>query len=489
LAQKVSTDKGHFLFRAGDEGEYWFSIRTIGRSAQVRPAPTETPGLRVVVDHTGPVLEVHAEEDQSGAINVQWHITEQYPDLATFKIQYRSDASAVWQNVLIDHESASGAGPVRSGRASWSPRVPHGSTHVEIRAELADTAGNRGVAHARVALRHASMYTAHASGDGTSAEVEDRVGAASSGQAATGWRSSSTRQQVASALQESLPPPIKPLEANPYASPAGVAGSRPEASDEESILGIAPKMAVRGQIHPPVRSQYISSNDVTEAPSPFGRPKDQHLQMVNTSEFELEYEVATAADVRQVELWVTRDGGQSWQRHGVDEDGQSPMLTSVNEEGVYGFRVVPTRGQAIPNSAPRRGQTPDLWIAVDLKSPLARIVSVEEREGDEAGKLLIRWEADDCHLAARPVSLFFQETRGGPWSVIAAGLANTGQYVWPVARRVSEAVYVRLEVRDQAGNLGVDETEQPILLGRARPPAQILDVRPVHQDMTDSQAW
>jgi hypothetical protein len=164
------------------------------------------------------------------------------------------------------------------------------------------------------------------------------------------------------------------------------------------------------------------------------------------------------------------------------------MLASVSQEGVFGFRIVPVGGRAIP-STPHSGQTPDLWIAVDLKSPQARIVSVEEGEEDQAGKLVIRWEADDCHLADDPVSLFFQDTRGGPWSVVAVGLENVGQYVWPMGGRVSDAIYLRLEVRDQAGNLGVDETQQPILLGGARPPVQILDVRPVHPEVAESQLW
>ena len=35
-------------------------------------------------------------------------------------------------------------------------------------------------------------------------------------------------------------------------------------------------------------------------------------------------------------------------------------------------------------------------------------------------------------LAARPVSLSFAETHGGPWIPIASGLENTGRYAWPI---------------------------------------------------------
>jgi hypothetical protein len=40
-------------------------------------------------------------------------------------------------------------------------------------------------------------------------------------------------------------------------------------------------------------------------------------------------------------------------------------------------------------------------------------------------------------------------------------------------------IYVRLEARDEAGNLSVHETETPILLGGPSPPVQIRDVRPL----------
>jgi hypothetical protein len=485
FVQKVSAEKGHFLFRAGGEGEYWFSIRTIGRSRQVGPPRIETPGLRVVVDRTAPVLEIHADEDPSGAINVQWQFAERYPDLDTFKIQYRADPSGSWQDVLIDHESSNSAGSTCNGRVSWSVGMLQGSTHVEIRAELADTAGNRGVTHGRVALTQNASSTPPPTDYAFSDEDAHRVGAARGGESSAGWRSSSASPPVASTEQGSSPPPGEPWEISRYTSSAGDAVRESGSSGEEVISGISPNTAVSGQLHPRVQSQYVPSTEATETPSPLGPPEGQDLRMVNATEFELEYEVATNADVAQVELWVTRDGGQSWRRHGADEDGQSPMLASVNDEGVYGFRIVPVGAQAIPSQTPRSGQTPDLWIAVDLTSPQARIISADEGREDQAGKLVIRWEAEDGYLAAQPVSLFFQETRGGPWSVIAMGLENVGQYVWPMDMGVSETIYLRLEVRDQAGNLGVDEAAQPILLGGARPPVQIRDVRPVHHDVAE----
>jgi tetratricopeptide (TPR) repeat protein len=51
----VAPEKGHFLFRAGSDGEYWFYVATKLRSGEVHPpSPPRVPGLRVIVDSNLP---------------------------------------------------------------------------------------------------------------------------------------------------------------------------------------------------------------------------------------------------------------------------------------------------------------------------------------------------------------------------------------------------------------------------------------------------
>ena len=87
--------------------------------------------------------------------------------------------------------------------------------------------------------------------------------------------------------------------------------------------------------------------------------------------------------------------------------------------------------------------------------------------------------ADDTNLEPRPVSLFFSTNPNGPWSTIAAGLQNTGEYTWRLERHVPDSFYLRLEVRDQAGNVAVDQTLQPVTLSRPQPTGHLRGVRPV----------
>lgn len=197
--------------------------------------------------------------------------------------------------------------------------------------------------------------------------------------------------------------------------------------------------------------------------------------------FELDYDVESAGSlgIDRVELWGTRDGGQTWSSFGIDDDNKSPMLVTVHEDGIYGFRVVVRNGAGLGGKMPRAGDKPEVWIGVDQTRPSAQILNTEQTGGSEAGQLLIKWKADDPMLANRPISLLVSDSPGGPWSPVATDLENSGEYLWPLDGRARERIYLRLEARDRAGNLGVDETSTAISGRQLQPVVRIRDVRPL----------
>jgi hypothetical protein len=206
--------------------------------------------------------------------------------------------------------------------------------------------------------------------------------------------------------------------------------------------------------------------------------------MINSRIFELEYDIQAVgpSGIKQVELWGTRDAGRTWKRFAVDQSKRSPMVVTVSEEGTYGFRIVVQSGAGLSGKPPQSGDQPEIWIGVDLTKPVVRITSAEQGSGDQSGNLLIAWEASDNNLlAARPIAISFSQTAGGPWIPIATGLENSGHYSWAVGNRAVRRVYLRMEARDEAGNLGVYETPQPVALDHQAPTARIRDVHPLGQ--------
>jgi hypothetical protein len=81
---------------------------------------------------------------------------------------------------------------------------------------------------------------------------------------------------------------------------------------------------------------------------------------------------------------------------------------------------------------------------------------------------------------AGPISIVFSDNPDGPYTTLAAGLPNTGQYFWTVDPRTPRQLYLRIEVRDEAGNLAIDQTLEPIGLEGLAPRGQIRAVSPTN---------
>ena len=532
---RVEPSRGHFLFQAVGDGEYWFLVRTLDRSGQVRPQGPNRPELRVMVDTTPPTLQLEAARGDAGQIVTRWRVRELAPRRDSLKIQYRTAPDAPWQPVAIDWRKVKVDGPTQTGEVTWWPRA--GAGNLVVRAEVSDLAGNRAVTHAQIKTDRAVAATAEKPTDtkpsqatqsdtkptDTKQSDESDVAAvpaqkwrsaksetpAATGPAAHTLPTPLAREQTPSATDpaQTGPPPdsvagtVNPAIQNQYVpparqqTPAETGGTADRRTDFKSVpRGTSDRPPDVGRISNP------SHGTTKDRPPDVGRisnpshgtlpdrpsvppPGGTRPRMINSRIFELEYDAgaAGASGVGRVELWGTRDGGWIWDSFGQDADGRSPMLVTVPDDGIYGFRVVAQSDPRSPPQRPRSGESPDVWIGIDLAKPAARILSAERGTGAESAQLVIHWEASDRMLAARPVSLFYADVSGGNWLVIASGLENTGVYGWVLDGRVPERISLRLEVRDEAGNLAVYETPQAVTIQRPSTGARIRDVRPVGQ--------
>lgn len=204
-------------------------------------------------------------------------------------------------------------------------------------------------------------------------------------------------------------------------------------------------------------------------------PMDQRPRMTKSRMFNLRYDVDSVGPegIDSVTLWATRDGGRTWRSWGTDPDNASPFEVNVEEDGVYGFRVVVKGVNGLEGETPKSGEPADLWVGVDTTKPTGKIVSAPFGTGKETGHLIINWQAADERLAARPITLQFSQSREGPWTTIAAGLPNNGRYAWLVDPRAPSRVFLRLEVRDEAGNLHADQSSLPINLSAMIPRGRV----------------
>ncbi len=123
------------------------------------------------------------------------------------------------------------------------------------------------------------------------------------------------------------------------------------------------------------------------------------------------------------------------------------------------------RGLCLPG--PQHGTVPQLRVELDNRVPEAMLYLPSP--GREEG-LLLRWTAQDKHLESEPITWEYGETYSGPWKLIGPGpLPNTGRFEWCPTSEVPDQVYLRLTVRDRAGNVAVAVTPKPVLIDRTVP--------------------
>jgi len=437
-----------FLFRAVHDGEYWFAVRTIDQSNRPHPSGNLTAELKVLVDTVPPKLEFDASAGAAGEINATWRFSDENVATETLLIQFQEvpapgETSSQWKQVAIDPLHGSSHQTTYKGQTIWF--VDDAGQSIQVRASVYDRAGNVAEVNRRIFLPRAATQPLASRADSSFVPPEDPFAA-----------------QQHDVDADSTPWPPKPevnSQSNQQEPDFSFVGNATTRDSAQQPLGNPP------QFTEPIRPR--KWNDLL--------PEGEQLRMSNQRQFTLDYAVDSVGPtgVAKVELWVTRDGGQIWENWGIDKDNSSPFQVEVDREGLYGFRVAITSGLGFSSPPPRPGDLADIWVGVDQTKPMCQITAVPFGSGINTGQILVQWDAYDQHLKDRPISLFYSETADGPWDDIAKGLPNTGKFNWRVDPGVGREVFLRLEVRDDAGNVNSHQLTRPVNLEGLRPRGRI----------------
>jgi beta-lactamase regulating signal transducer with metallopeptidase domain len=264
----------------------------------------------------------------------------------------------------------------------------------------------------------------------------------------------------------SPPPPSSPDRPLPPVSPSDASAVPAPASPER------PLPAATGL--PPALSG--SDPAVTPPPPAIGdkAPQESPVLWVKSRRIRLNYEIRGAgpSGIGAVEVWYTRDS-RVWRRFG-DAPPKPPFIVEVREEGRHGFTMVARSGAGRGPQAPQAGHQPQVWIEVDVTPPRLELYAPEVCRGPDGASLVIKWQATDKNLAARPITLFYAEQADGPWTRLADDLGNTGRCECVVPRGMPTRVWLRARAADRAGNVTFATMGKPIIVDAAEPEAVIL---------------
>jgi hypothetical protein len=130
-------DKGNFTqFTATQDGQYWFSVRTIDQQGRAYPPSDREfkPGLKVLVDTVPPVVNFRQVPAQGANLAVEWDVSDDNLDLKSLRLEYHAASGGAWVPVRIDQ-------PATRGQQTFSP-MTNGA--LDVRLTVQDSAGNIG---------------------------------------------------------------------------------------------------------------------------------------------------------------------------------------------------------------------------------------------------------------------------------------------------------------------------------------------------------
>ena len=442
----------HFLYRVTQDGEYWFALTTIDKMGRMSPADVtqEPPALRVMVDTKAPVIDVSAWTSPEGETCLRCNVVDANPFPASLKAVAKLPGG---ERPLAIHPSYQNVFKVGAAELQSATIV----------VTAADLAGNQTTREGH--LRDLAPMPAQV------AQVPPPVTLPAPLPAPPPMPLILTKADLPKVEPAKVDVPAPPaLPALPDFGPVTLTSANVPAP---VITPIAPPVApttTQTSLSPaptPIRPEHDNAPRTTTLPG--------NKQLINTTRASLDYRIDQIgpSGIGKVEVYMTADQGQTWQRLCDDPDRRSPVEFDLPGEGVFGIRLAITNGNGFGGTPPRRGDAPTCWIEVDTSAPFVQLRPVETQVSN--GALEIRWQATDKNLGSEPVNLFYRSRADGPWQVIARNVKNDGVYRWTFPHDASQ-FFVKVEVTDLAGNVARAESANPVQLDMTEPRATVLGV-------------
>jgi hypothetical protein len=432
LHANATRDKKAFDILGQSDGPIWFSIAVVdNNNRQDPPDPSRVPpGQKLFIDTVKPEVRIVSAERIGNDIDVHWEVHEANPDWTSLRLDYRVGDSPGGEPVPLPIK------PGDHGTYRFTVNVPG---PVTLRLQLRDLARNEGVDEKVVA------------GDRSPA---DRGVISAGAVEPSGMRTAPSGTQSgfdgSSAASPRVPAP-------------GNTGMSMSTSTSNSSTGtVASASPIAGG----------NPNRVGALPP---------LRIVNKKLVKLDFEVAEygPSGVGSVDVYVTTDEGANWELTKPEPGTALPVSGDVKSMGpltgsvsvllprdgvIYGFYLVLKNRAGLGQPPPRGGDTPQLRVELDTTPPKAEMYApVAEPSRHDA--LILSWWAEDRNLATNPVTIEWSAQREGPWEFIGEPqLPNTGKFSWQLPGKIPPKVFLRLTVRDTAGNTAIAQTAESILI-------------------------
>lgn len=459
---KAAPTQTSFTYQAPADGEYWLNVVTVDRLGKMAPSNVQQqdPALIVVVDTQAPNVEVKPLTQAGGAIHVQCRLLDAHPDYASVQMSV-AGPDGQWK-------------PLEAvGDAPGVFKLPHPiGPETRVLVKAADRAGNVTEREVEVGTSRAEVKRPGSAPVSLPTALEDPL------------REVSGIRSIADTPPLDSPPLPRPGD-RPIVIPPPPGDESTSRKPSVAAVGHQPPVVTEimegGPLPPRVGSQepIIKPREAAPLVPTSTTAAGPHSAVVNSLRCRLDFALdPIPGGVAEIEVWASTDGGKTWKSVGVSPDGKSPATVEFPSEGKYSLAFVVRPVMGLASALPKPGEPPDGYLEIDTTLPVASLIEVRPGVGPDAGFLLLAWKAEDANLAEQPVSFWYATQLGGPWQMISERVANVGSYRWALPKNIASPIWVRMEVRDRAGNVTRCETPQPIALEGPRAKVRVLNVSP-----------
>lgn len=518
-----------FTFLAKEDGAYWFSIGVVDLKGRQEPPDIARAqvGQKVLVDTQKPEIKLKAEKIGE-EIQVKWEVKDANPDINSMKLECKIEGndSNEWIPISIK--------PVLDGSGTFKVQ---GAGMLSVRLQVSDTATNYASAIVDIGSPKNVVpmpNLAVVPGIGSSPNNVNTPGNTildsnnlnpqavqivpdkNVDQGLMASNNSNSTPMVTEKIPpmtnfgtptSAIPLPagnpsplVEELPRNNAPSTVPVfpvsRGSRdidngftsPATQMVPGLPGNANTSNLHGVLASSVSTQTHTANQ-NQPMNGLSKRAQSALQIVNKKQVKIDFEVAKfgPSGLGSVDVYSTLDDGQTWSlalsENSIVGDSRSliPVKSSVvvpiAQEGVpVGYYIVVKSKAGLGKSPPVKSDVPHIRVEVDTTSPEAVLYSPQPEPG-QRDSLILTWKATDRNLSANPITLEWSEKRDGPWNLIGPGdLPNTGKYSWALQPNMPASVYLKLMVKDSAGNVAVAQTQEPLLIDLNIPEVNVLGI-------------
>ncbi len=519
-AGPITADKNHFAFYAPGDGMFWLRVVQVHRNNVQEPDDRSIkngpPDMKVVIDTLKPIIKSFQVQRLDDDVYVNWELQEDNLDPSGMRLEFQVKNSIPEQWKAI---------PVQAALKGQTRFNPGQKQALSFRLTVRDLAKNEswGTFELTGVLSAASFSTSQDPSitpvlpneislpknpkpfvvpppvaievTMPKAQIEITMPKAqfggSGGVVMPPPPKDMGGEKVVADWRFPPPPPPQPIE------PVKIAPRDPA----PPLGGIAPPAGgfpPLGGTQAPAQEMPVEVKTIA-SPAPTRRlPPIQH---VNQHQIMLEYELKRVgpSGIGGIEVWLTKDDGQTWEPFAADEDVQSGTITRRQQrkfdlrdatdrpfpDGIYGLSLV-VKNRAGLGRKPRPGDVPEIRVEIDTQLPEAQLfMPVPDPQNPD--QILLKWKASDKNLAERPIHLEYAAKPDGEWLPIQLDLENkgrftnervTGDFSWKVPPNTPLQVYLRLRVRDKAGNERILVTPQPQYVDLTEPEGSLIGVQP-----------